>query len=73
MFLETSSRQGEISGHRHFIYCLVCALLCICSFIDIDITGRDNGVEFGIYIFITRDFFKACVCYFLSNFYFFFK
>ena len=53
--LHEISEIGEISGLRHFIYCFVCVLLCICSFIDIDITGRDNGVEFGIYIFIPRD------------------
>ena len=53
--LHEISEIGEISGLRQFIYCFVCVLLCICSFIDIDITGRDNGVEFGIYIFITRD------------------
>ena len=46
----------RLSGIRHFIYCLVCALLCasICCFIDTDITSRDDGFEFGIYIFITR-------------------
>ena len=27
--------------------------ICICSFIYIDITGRNNGVEFRIYIFIS--------------------
>ena len=42
----------------HFIYCLVCTLVCICSFIDIDTTARGNGFEFGIYIFITSDFFN---------------
>ena len=52
MFFETSSRQGEISGLRDFIYCLVCALLCICSFIDIDITDRENVVELAIYILL---------------------
>ena len=37
-----------------FIYHLVCALVCICSFIDSDTTARDiMGVEFGIDIFIT--------------------
>ena len=41
----------------HFIY-FFCALVCICSFIDIDTAARDNGIEFGIYIFITRDFFN---------------
>ena len=46
----------RLSGLRHFIYSLVCALLCgsICCFIDTDITSRDGGVQFGIYIFITR-------------------
>ena len=40
-----------------FIYHLVCALVCICSFIDSDTTARDiMGVEFGIDIFITQSF-----------------
>ena len=52
-----NSRKGEISGLGHFICCFVCTLLCIYSFIDIDITDIDNGVGFGIYIFITRHFF----------------
>ena len=41
-----------------FSYYFVCALACICSFININTTARGNGVEFGIYVFITRDFFN---------------
>ena len=45
-------KMSEIRGRRHFIYCLVCALFCNCSLIDITITGRDNGFEFEIYVFL---------------------
>ena len=42
--LHEISEIGEISRLRWFIYCFVCVLLCICSFVDIDITGRGNCV-----------------------------
>ena len=42
-------------GIRPFTYCFVCVPLCTCNLIDIDITYRDNGVEFGIYVFSNSD------------------
>ena len=58
VFQDCSCRQGGISRLRRFIYCFFGVLVCIFSFIDIGTTARDNGVESGIYILITRDFFN---------------